>query len=752
MASHSYQTRSAGQRHVPCYSKTKSRLTITETTRPTTLTTRLSNRSVSSASGRNSRSTKPMATLRVPQRHVIVTPQNPNGSTTRPRPFSTSPTPLLAPNVRVAPTRWSKPATMVLSVSSLPEIKRSGGGCESTKSTKIITKNESTDDKVAISPKSDAPPHQPTDIDGGGFQSMETDGAQFVAETAVDCPLGRESAAVETKGVATTTVDPMEQLPISSDRNETSDRQGEAIKSMIHRQNGGGPKRSAEGVESIQPPEKRSRSETVTSEEEEEEEGEENSRNKNELEEDGQPAVESKDGKFNCSICQRDFQSARMLQQHNQNIHTDKHFVCEICSKAFRFRSNLAEHRSVHTALKPFVCKYCGKSSRLKGNLTKHILKHHKTEQLDYIGTDDIIIKKGKKSVKDPAAIDFLEKSMIVLNTGAQTTTSNGQIYPNSSHPYQRQQTPSSRHSTSNMSAASDGSATPLNGKLGPIMNDRCFLMSLGLDAGSLDLKAESSESDSSVVGSLNTTNDQLLEKCNLLMEAEDGDQNVQFANTTTDEMDDSGEDADHVITLDRDPSTTPPPTTTASSVLASAATAFINSFSQPASTSTKSIAATLNALSAANQSRIEEFAAAQKGRASGTTCPECGKHVRKPRDLITHLATIHGIAPSAQQQLNGSDGAEINVSNSVQSDLRQILQLVLEMKGSVDQNRKIEQLVSNVDSRMTRLEKQMEMTLNSIYTLVQLQTATNSQLTRFRDDALDQLKTILQNSTSNSH
>ncbi|CAK5035743.1 unnamed protein product [Meloidogyne enterolobii] len=101
------------------------------------------------------------------------------------------------------------------------------------------------------------------------------------------------------------------------------------------------------------------------------------------------------------------------------NIPTTKAFVCEICNKAFRFRSNLAEHRSVHTAVKPFVCKFCGKSSRLKGNLTKHILKHHKNEQRDYIGTDDYIIKKGKKSVKDPAAIEFLERSMIVLNNSA---------------------------------------------------------------------------------------------------------------------------------------------------------------------------------------------------------------------------------------------------------------------------------------------------------------------------------------------
>ncbi|VDP10063.1 unnamed protein product, partial [Heligmosomoides polygyrus] len=89
--------------------------------------------------------------------------------------------------------------------------------------------------------------------------------------------------------------------------------------------------------------------------------------------------------------------SSPLLARHyNKELSTVsfQSFICEICGKAFRFRSNLAEHRSVHTALKPYVCKYCGKSSRLKGNLTKHILKHHKKEQNEQIGKDDIIIKK----------------------------------------------------------------------------------------------------------------------------------------------------------------------------------------------------------------------------------------------------------------------------------------------------------------------------------------------------------------------
>ncbi|KRZ53042.1 Myeloid zinc finger 1 [Trichinella nativa] len=105
----------------------------------------------------------------------------------------------------------------------------------------------------------------------------------------------------------------------------------------------------------------------------------------------------------------------------------EKSFVCEICGKAFRFRSNLAEHRSVHTSLKPFVCLICGKSSRLKGNLTKHILKHHMLEQGPKLENNaDPFIKRGKKTVKDPAAADFLEKSMLILNNNEQHSVNLG--------------------------------------------------------------------------------------------------------------------------------------------------------------------------------------------------------------------------------------------------------------------------------------------------------------------------------------
>ncbi|VDO26943.1 unnamed protein product [Haemonchus placei] len=52
-------------------------------------------------------------------------------------------------------------------------------------------------------------------------------------------------------------------------------------------------------------------------------------------------------------------------------------------------------------------------------------------------------------------------------------------------------------------------------------------------------------------------------------------------------------------------------------------------------------------------------------------------------------------------------------------------------------------QMLSGMDTRIGRLEKQLEVALNSIYTLVQLTTGMNNNVTRFREDAVDQLKSI---------
>ncbi|MFH4982402.1 hypothetical protein AB6A40_009111 [Gnathostoma spinigerum] len=85
------------------------------------------------------------------------------------------------------------------------------------------------------------------------------------------------------------------------------------------------------------------------------------------------------------------------------------------------------------------------------------------------------------------------------------------------------------------------------------------------------------------------------------------------------------------------------------------------------------------------------------------------------------------------------------NIDNSnapVQQELRQIKSMIGELR-SAQNTARVEQLLSGLDTRVGRLEKQLEMAMNSIYTLVQLQTGINSSVTRFREEACEQLKAV---------
>ncbi|KAI1723054.1 zinc finger protein mnm-2 [Ditylenchus destructor] len=554
-------------------------------------------------------------------------------------------------------------------------------------------------------------------------------------------------------------------------------------------------------------------------------------------------------GSYHCQPCHKSFPSSKMLQAHNQSMHLDKSFVCEICGKAFRFRSNLAEHRSVHTAVKPFVCKFCGKSSRLKGNLTKHILKHHKTEQKDYIGTDDIIIKKGKKSVKDPAAIDFLEKSMIVLD-------SDGMMPMNTSD----KQT----SSTSSMLGRNNNNSD---------QQQQCFLLSLGLD-GSIDLKGEAVDEDMDgsadegstvasgrgssvsnrghdITSSTNNITDQLLQRCNsAAMKMEFSDSPAHDTIELDNEDDDYGSADSHhqsqQFSLSADalanlanqlsaagsgniatPQLAPGSAALAaaackalffnnhgggqkggnievdSDLLAELASAFNaaqkaqqqnrgnnqgTSATQIAAASTPTnfiVRKTIGSNGASDSgnrmandaSAVSQSMSAGGGKLNSSKCPECGKQLRKARDLVAHMAMIHNIAPtsvnsqqahstplsaaaivsnvknylntngdSTRHNTNGGgwDGGNHSTADMTQ-ELRSIKQIISEFKHTGPTvNTKIEQTLNSLDNRVGRMEKQLEMALNSIYTLVQLQTGINQQMSRLRDETADKLRTII--------
>ena len=105
-------------------------------------------------------------------------------------------------------------------------------------------------------------------------------------------------------------------------------------------------------------------------------------------------------------------------------------------------------------------------------------------------------------------------------------------------------------------------------------------------------------------------------------------------------------------------------------------------------------------------------------------------------RDLIAHLSSAHNSLPSqnaaaspspqSQAQATSSDdlglcgrvkrvsGSSRNGGDDIAQELRQLRAVVLELKtGSVPSAARLEQMLGQLDSRVCRLEKQLEMALN---------------------------------------
>uniref|UniRef100_A0A0N5AYN5 C2H2-type domain-containing protein n=1 Tax=Syphacia muris TaxID=451379 RepID=A0A0N5AYN5_9BILA len=159
------------------------------------------------------------------------------------------------------------------------------------------------------------------------------------------------------------------------------------------------------------------------------------------------------------------------------------------------------------------------------------------------------------------------------------------------------------------------------------------------------------------------------------------------------------------------------------------------------------------------NNTKTKENISALLGQVNNRTqCFECGKHFRKGKSLQIHMTLNHGFPPpgssasSDDQAEKSSDcGASTGrascttsetVPTPAQQELKQIKSMIAELR-LAQSTARVEQLLAGLDTRVGRLEKQLEMALNSIYTLVQLQTGINSSVTRFREEACEQLKTV---------
>ncbi|KAF1748264.1 hypothetical protein GCK72_024731 [Caenorhabditis remanei] len=475
-----------------------------------------------------------------------------------------------------------------------------------------------------------------------------------------------------------------------------------------------------------------------------------------------------------CPQCPKSFSSTKLLQQHQQMFHTDKSillslkptdapvgmdraFICETCGKAFRFRSNLAEHRSVHTALKPYVCKFCGKSSRLKGNLTKHILKHHKKEQNEAIAKDDIIVKKAPKTpVKENGS------SATITTTAATTNGTTSTISTSATATATVITTPST--GLNGNSHNNNNSMSAINNNLRTIKAEI-----EDPDYPSVMMKVTPTPVVTKVVASTTTPRSRPQPKESIAMatatpvvieEKEDEeicmlpkDMSTDFdravlislgldfaikkeASSSPDSV-----NSDNSDDYDRDspplPDIQPPIGGEATLALIVAATnaSLQRDGGSPDSTDSQKGASPERELSPESSSSSDSCPSPPKM----LQCKECGKIIRKKSHLPIHMTMSHGYPPPMVATATVVEECKPkNGTIDVELELRNIATAISELRAAQAAAPRIEdvQALSQIDCRVGKLERSLETALNSIYTLVQLQSGMTSSVNRLREDS----------------
>lgn len=464
-------------------------------------------------------------------------------------------------------------------------------------------------------------------------------------------------------------------------------------------------------------------------------------------------------------------------------FHTDKAFICETCGKAFRFRSNLAEHRSVHTALKPYVCKFCGKSSRLKGNLTKHILKHHKKEQNEAIAKDDIIVKKAPKIVtKDngPTTNGSTPTTSTatpsVITVSSALASSNGHNNNNNNHAVNNNlRTIKMELEDPDYNLIAKSAPTPVVSKIvathtvtprsRPTPKDikeilETIAPSVGVSETPEEMcllpKDASSESDRSVLislgfdfGSTLSLNHQQLQQ---VVRELKGELSISPDTVQSDHSDDFEQDSPPPMAI-ANISTVGGEATLAAMIVAATNASGQRGDGTPDSTDTQKGCSPQRELSPESD----------PSTSSGDSCPsppkmlhckECGTLVRKSSHLPIHMTMSHGYPPplvAAPVEEKPAPEQPVNAS-SLHNELRVISNAICELKAQQAATPRVEQALTYIDSRVGKLERSLETALNSIYTLVQLQTGMTSSVNRLREDStknFSDLKTRMEMSLS---
>ena len=86
----------------------------------------------------------------------------------------------------------------------------------------------------------------------------------------------------------------------------------------------------------------------------------------------------SGDKPFKCARCGKRFTQEYLHQEHLQKHAGDKPYKCDLCPKQFNHKTDLRRHMCLHSGNKPFACEFCNKGFIRKDHMLKHAVTHKK--------------------------------------------------------------------------------------------------------------------------------------------------------------------------------------------------------------------------------------------------------------------------------------------------------------------------------------------------------------------------------------